>query len=79
MQPGDCIVHHPLAVHGAGANASLEQRRVALSTRFFGGDATWYGPRTTFTPPHTETEEGLVRGKLPTNDKAFPVVWKECD
>ena len=79
MQPGDCIVHHPLAVHGAGANASLEQRRVALSTRFFGGDATWYGPRTTFTPPHTETEEGLVRGKLPTNDTAFPVVWEKCN
>ncbi|MDC0196486.1 phytanoyl-CoA dioxygenase family protein [Gammaproteobacteria bacterium] len=76
MEPGDCIVHHPLTVHGAGANTSLEQRRVALSTRYFGGDATWYGPRTTFSPPYTENEEGLVRGELPTNDKAFPVVWR---
>jgi len=77
MEPGDCIVHHPLTVHGAGKNASLNQRRVALSTRFFGGDALWYGPRTTFCPPYTEHEEGLIRGEFPANDKAFPIVWQK--
>lgn len=76
MEPGDCLVHHPLAVHGAGKNASLKQRRVALSTRYFGGDATWYGPRTTFALPGTENEVGLERGKPPANDKVFPVVWR---
>ena len=78
MEPGDCIVHHPLTVHGAGRNGSLTQRRVALSTRFFGGDAKWYGPRTTFCPPYTENEDGLVRGEFPSNDRAFPIVWQKC-
>ena len=77
MEPGDCIVHHPLTVHGAGRNESLTQRRVALSTRFFGGDAKWYGPRTTFCPPYTENEDGLVRGEFPSNDRAFPIVWQK--
>ena len=77
MEPGDCIVHHPLTVHGAGRNESLSQRRVALSTRFFGGDAKWYGPRTTFCPPYTENEDGLVRGEFPSNDRAFPIVWQK--
>lgn len=76
MEPGDCLVHHPLAVHGAGKNASLSQRRVALSTRYFGGDARWYGPRTIFKLPGAESEEGLVRGRFPANDELFPVVWQ---
>lgn len=76
MDPGDCLVHHPLTVHGAGPNASLEQRRVALSIRYFGGDATWAARRTSFTVPGTEDEAGLVRGVFPGNEDVFPVVWR---
>lgn len=79
MAPGDCLVHHPLTVHGAGPNASLEQRRVALSIRYFGGDTTWAAPRTSFTVPGTEDEAGLVRGAFPANDEVFPVVWRSAD
>lgn len=79
MAPGDCLVHHPLTVHGAGPNGSLEQRRVALSIRYFGGDATWAAPRTSFTVPGTEDEAGLERGAFPANEDVFPVVWRNVD
>ncbi|MDE0797310.1 MAG: phytanoyl-CoA dioxygenase family protein, partial [Alphaproteobacteria bacterium] len=79
MEPGDCLVHHPLTVHGAGPNASLEQRRVALSIRYFGGDAKWAAPRTSFTVPGTEHEVGLERGAFPANEDVFPVIWRRAD
>ena len=76
MEPGDCLVHHPMTVHGAGKNASLELRRVALSTRYFGGDATWTAPRTTFSVPGTENGTGVELGKFPDDDDVFPVIWR---
>lgn len=79
MEAGDCLVHHPLTVHGAGKNTSLEQRRVALSIRYFGGDALWAAPRTAFRIPGTEDETGLERGKFPDNPDLFPVVWQSND
>lgn len=57
-------------------NASLEQRRVALSIRYFGGDATWASRRPSFTVPGTEDETGLERGAFPANEDVFPVVWR---
>lgn len=79
MAAGDVLVHHPLAVHGAGGNGSNSQRRVALSVRFFGGDATWHGARTGFTVPGTEGGQGLVPGEAPTLDAVFPVCWRSTD
>jgi ectoine hydroxylase-related dioxygenase (phytanoyl-CoA dioxygenase family) len=76
MEPGDCLVHHPLAVHGAGKNASNDQIRVALSSRFFGGDITWHGHRTKFLIPGTGNEGAFEVGALPANDDVFPVVWR---
>lgn len=76
MEPGDCLVHHPLTVHGAGKNSSLEQRRVGLSIRYFGGDAKWADCRTAFTVPGTEDGAGLEVGKPPANDDIFPIVWR---
>lgn len=75
MEPGDCLVHHPLAVHGAGKNASNDQIRVALSSRFFGGDITWHGHRTKFRIPGSD-EAGFEAGTLPADDGVFPVVWR---
>ena len=72
MDVGDAIVHHPLTIHGSGKNTSNTQRRVALSLRYFGGDATWHGPRTLFTVPGSEDDSLFERGKMPISDSVFP-------
>lgn len=41
MRPGDCIVFHPLVVHGAPGNASPTSRRRAIVTRWIGDDVTY--------------------------------------
>ena len=73
LQPGDCICHHPLAVHGAGPNQSQTQRRVGLSIRFFGDDVR-YDPK-----PYTlklPREPGCAAGEYPADDSMFPVIWQ---
>ena len=75
MEAGDCLVHHPMTVHGSGKNASLDMTRVALSVRYFGGDATWHGKRTVFEVPGT-SDDMFQLGKMPVNDDIFPVVWQ---
>ena len=74
MEVGDALVHHPLTVHGSGKNSSSSQRRVALSLRYFGGDAVWHGPRTRFAVPGTEDESIFELGKMPINNDIFPIV-----
>lgn len=76
MKPGDCLVHHPLTVHGAGRNASNTKSRIALSKRYFGGDATWASPRTTFIVPGTETMPEQQIGQFPAHDDVFPIAWR---
>lgn len=74
LAPGDCICHHPLAVHGAGPNTSATQRRIGLSIRFFGDDVQ-YDPR-----PYTvklPVEPACAAGDYPADDKLFPVIWKK--
>ena len=44
LEPGDCLVHHSLAVHGAQGNSSATIRRRALSTRWL-GDESYYRPQ----------------------------------
>jgi len=41
LEPGDCLVHHALTVHGAPGNTSSEQRRRGVSLRFTGDDARY--------------------------------------
>ena len=72
MEPGDVLCHHPLTVHGAGANASATQPRVGLSIRFAGRDVRW-DPR-----PHAMTlrrDPGVAPGEYPADDVALPPVW----
>ena len=76
LKAGDCLVHHPLTVHGSGKNASLSERRVAISLRYYGGDITWHGQRTRFQVPGA-TDDIFTPGSMPINDKIFPVVWQE--
>ena len=73
LEPGDCVCHHPLAVHGAGPNKSSTQRRIGLSIRFFGDDVR-YDPR-----PFTvklPVEPDCAPGAYPADDKLFPVIWE---
>jgi ectoine hydroxylase-related dioxygenase (phytanoyl-CoA dioxygenase family) len=75
LEPGDCICHHPLVVHGAGPNKSQTQRRIGLSIRFFGDDAR-YDPR-----PYTvrlPAEPACAPGEYPADDKMFPVIWERA-
>ena len=74
MKAGDCLVHHPLTVHGAPGNFSPKRRRAAISTRYFGRDAFW-DPR-----PATMKITGdpqLVAGQRPEDDRVFPVAWRK--
>lgn len=41
MKPGDCIVFHPLVIHGAPGNTSRDSRRRAVVTRWIGDDVTY--------------------------------------
>lgn len=72
MQPGDVLAHHPMAVHGAGGNASSVNRRVGLSIRYLGRDVAW-DPR-----PHVSNPPVPPRvepGAYPADEDAFPTVW----
>lgn len=76
MEPGDCLVHHPLTVHGAGGNKSSTRRRVGLSLRYMGRDVQW-DPR-----PHTVKIPVPVKvpaGAYPADDDVFPVIWRRND
>lgn len=42
MQPGDCLVHQSLAIHGASGNRSTKMPRRALSTRWLGDDVSYW-------------------------------------
>jgi ectoine hydroxylase-related dioxygenase (phytanoyl-CoA dioxygenase family) len=72
MEPGDVLVHHPLTVHGAGGNPTVDRRRLALSTRYLGDDARWDPRPATMAVDGTE---GLRPGQRPASD-VFPVVWR---
>ncbi|NML04370.1 phytanoyl-CoA dioxygenase family protein [Sphingomonas sp. G-3-2-10] len=39
LEPGDVFVHHARTLHGAPGNATADQRRRALATRWTGADA----------------------------------------
>ncbi|WP_442902486.1 phytanoyl-CoA dioxygenase family protein [Frigidibacter sp. MR17.14] len=40
LEPGDVVLHHPLVIHGAGANKS-QSDRIGLSIRYLGPSVTW--------------------------------------
>lgn len=69
MRPGDCLVHHGLAVHGAGGNTTLHTRRRAFATRWIGDDARY---RAGGGDPYL-TVEGLGSGDMMPTDR-FPFV-----
>jgi ectoine hydroxylase-related dioxygenase (phytanoyl-CoA dioxygenase family) len=71
MQPGDCLVFHPRALHGNAGNRSPHRSR-RLSMRFVSESATYAHkvlPWATFVPDH-----GLADGQRIIGTK-FPLVW----
>ncbi len=73
LQPGDCVLHHPLTVHGAEGNFSPTRRRVGISTRYFGHDCRW-DPRPAVMKI---TGDPVLRaGARPEDDKVFPVAYR---
>jgi ectoine hydroxylase-related dioxygenase (phytanoyl-CoA dioxygenase family) len=75
LEPGDCLVHHGMAMHGAPGNRSVGVRRRAHSLRFTGDDVRW-DPRPGILeriPLMTTLPLSLAAGDRLTCD-AFPVV-----
>lgn len=75
VEPGDCILHHGLSVHGAPGNASTGQRRRAFVTRWAGDDAV-YHPRPDIMPMLAEPD--LAPGDPITCD-VWPRVWPPAE
>ena len=73
-QPGDVICHHPLTIHGAGANP-LTSRRAAISVRYAGKDARW-DPRANVMRCEGEPETKLKAGDPLVLDGVFPIAWE---
>ncbi len=72
LEPGDCICHHPLTVHGAGGNFSTTQNRAAISIRYLGKDVRWDPRANVVKLPRAPN---LNPGTYPNDDKVFPVIW----
>lgn len=73
MEPGDVLCHHPLTVHGAGANTSSTQPRVGLSIRYAGTDVQW-DPRPQ--AMKLRRDPAVAPGEYPADDVALPPVWE---
>lgn len=73
VQPGDAIVFSSWILHGAQGNAG-DHRRVAISTRWLGDDATW-SPHPGCDPTVTQAHTTAQPGTYPADDDRFPVGW----
>ena len=76
LEPGDCLVHHGMTVHGAAGNSSPTRRRRAYSVRWTGDDVVW-DPRADVLekiPPMTPVPIPLAAGD-PLDCAAFPRLW----
>jgi ectoine hydroxylase-related dioxygenase (phytanoyl-CoA dioxygenase family) len=72
MEPGDVIAFHGLTLHGAPGNASLQRRRRAWATRWFGPGVRYAERGGTVSPPITG--HGLRHGDR-FGGPLFPQVW----
>ncbi len=73
VEPGDAIVFSAWILHGARGN-SAPHRRVAMSTRWLGEDATWQ-PRPGTDPTVDDENTTSTPGEYPNDDDRFPVVF----
>lgn len=73
LEPGDCIVFHPLMIHGAAGNPRIDRRRRAISTTWLGDD-TVYGERADEVEPKIEGHDFKPGDRLDL-ESIFPRVW----
>ncbi|MDE0872667.1 MAG: phytanoyl-CoA dioxygenase family protein [Acidimicrobiales bacterium] len=77
VEPGDALFFSAWALHGSPGNAG-NGRRVALSTRWLGDDATWY-PHPGCDPTVTGEDTTVEIGQYPGDEDLFPLVYQTPD
>lgn len=73
VEAGDAIAFSSWIVHGAPGNAG-PNRRVALSTRWLGDDATW-APHPGCDPTVTQADTTVEPGAYPADEDRFPLIF----
>ena len=78
MEPGDALLIHPRALHYSAGNLHPSQRRVALTTRWYGDDIAWE-PRPECVPgPPGVDFRAMPEGERP-EPPHFPIIWSDPD
>lgn len=70
MEPGDCLVHHALAIHGSGGNTTIDLRRRAIATRWVGDDAVYSPENSSYEP----LKDPSLKSGGPLNSPKFPEI-----
>jgi ectoine hydroxylase-related dioxygenase (phytanoyl-CoA dioxygenase family) len=73
VEVGDALVFSAWTLHGAPGNVGAK-RRVALSTRWLGDDATW-APHPGCDPTVKQGDVSIAPGDYPADDDRFPEAW----
>jgi len=69
LRPGDATFHHPLTVHGAGANLT-DRPRWSFIAMYVDADSVYTGAA------YPATDDLGLRPGFPFDHPAFPVVWE---
>lgn len=75
VEPGDALIFSAWTLHGARGNASSDQRRAALSTRWLGDNAIWQ-PHDGADPTVQQKDVSIQPGESPHDDRVFPLIWQ---
>jgi len=74
VKAGDAILFNTKIMHSSRGNHSVDQRRVAYSTRWFGDDAI-FERKPGFQDPVTYPEDGFPEGESLALAAKFPLRW----
>lgn len=75
VEPGDALIFSAWTLHGARGNASSDQRRAALSTRWLGDNAIWQ-PHKGADPTVQQKDVSVQPSEPPHDDNVFPLIWQ---
>ncbi len=76
VEPGDALIFSAWTLHGARGNASNNQRRAALSTRWLGDNAIWQ-PHEGADPTVQQKDVSIQPGQPPHDEEVFPCIWQQ--
>jgi ectoine hydroxylase-related dioxygenase (phytanoyl-CoA dioxygenase family) len=76
VKAGDALIFSAWTLHSARGNASSENRRAAISTRWLGDDAIWQ-PSEGTDPTVTQEDVCIQPGEAPKDDNVFPLIYSE--